>query len=264
MINEGSLARELENVFRDRYAAHAAVACSSGSQALMLALEAVGVSPGDQVMVPTYVCAEVLATIEAIGATALIVDVEDDYLMSVSAARVAQTVQCKAIVFPYVMGIWRDVTPFREFGLPIIEDCAQFIPDETMNFGGVRGDLAIFSFEATKLITSGEGGMVVARDKKLANRLEAVKRYGETNYKLNLYPLADLLAALALSQFSSLRQFLHRRRELANKYFEKLAGVSGISLPQGLRNRSIFFRFPVRLADHLAGKLEQLIAELLA
>jgi UDP-4-amino-4-deoxy-L-arabinose-oxoglutarate aminotransferase len=203
------------------------------------------------------VCAEVLACIEALGATAQIIDVADDWLLDCDAAASAVGPRTKAIVFPYVMGIWRDIGELSKSGVPVIEDCAQYFPMEGKD---LQGSLTVYSFEATKMMTSGEGGLVLSRSPLFADVLPRLKRFGDSPYRLNLYPMSDLLASLALSQLSRLPQFLARRRAIADLYFEWLADVPGLVLPHVLRRRSIFFRFPIRLTGPLHGKLDALMA----
>ncbi len=261
MINEGALTRELESRFRARYGGESAVACGSGSQALMLALRALAIRPGDEVIVPSYVCAEVLATVEAAGATAVIVDVKDDYLLDVALAADALTPATKAVVIPYVMGIWRDPSPLRALGLPIIEDCAQYVP--LASDWKFEGDLAVFSFEASKVLASGEGGMLLGRG-AVARDLADLKRCTGTAYKLNLYPLSDVLAALALRQLDALDSFLHRRRELARFYLDELRPLRNWTLPGRLGEHNMFFRFPLRYAGHDAVDLDHILEQLKA
>lgn len=256
MINEGLVTHELEQAFCYRFNGKAALACGSGSQGLVLALRAVGASGGDEVIVPTYVCAEVLACIEAVGATARIVDVADDWLLDYDAAELAIGPRTKAIVLPYVMGIWRDFRVLADAGIPLIEDCAQYFPPSGR---GLQGALCVFSFEATKFITCGEGGMVVSLNTAYDSILRSLKRFGDSPYRLNLYPLSDLLSSLALSQLARLPEFLVRRRVVADLYFELLADVPGLELPHSLRERSVFFRFPIRLTGQLQGKLDAII-----
>jgi UDP-4-amino-4-deoxy-L-arabinose-oxoglutarate aminotransferase len=259
MINEGLIASQLEAAFLTKLGGTIAVACGSGSQALLLALRAVDVEAGDEVIVPTYVCAEVLATIEALGATAVIVDVSEDYLIDIDEARRARTPRCKAVVVPYVLGIFRDIAPLRSLGLPLIEDCAQFMPDRP---DALKGDLAIFSFEATKVIAAGEGGLVLCRTESIGARLGALKRFDGGRFKLNLYPLSDILAALALSQLSAVPAFLARRRGIAKEYLDGLRDLDTLYLPSTFVGSSMFFRFPIRVRGKLQGKVAAMIEAL--
>jgi dTDP-4-amino-4,6-dideoxygalactose transaminase len=257
MINEGRATASLEMVFKDRYGARAAVATGSGSQALWLALKTLGVAVGDEVIVPTYVCAEVLGVIEASGAIARIVDVAEDYLIDTTRVAAAIGSRTRAIVVPYVFGTIRDMTALQEMGIPIIEDFAQCItPPEEVH---PVGELAIFSFEGTKVVTGGEGGMVLAFRDELSARLRRAKSFRDTSYKLNLYPLSDLQATLIKVQMERLPEMHARRQVLAQRYLEALATLPGVEWPQ-LVGPSPPYRLLLRMAaGRAAAPLEALI-----
>lgn len=258
MVAEGVLTETLEKTFAERLGLPYAVAAGSGSQALLIALRALEVGPGDAVILPDYACVEVLAVVQHLGARPVIVDVEEDYLMSYADAATAMDGAVKAIVLPYTMGIFRDPSPLRGLGLPIVEDCALFIDPLPHRVSAVSGDIAVFSFQGTKLMTSGEGGMVATRCEVLADRIRTQKRFRESEFKINLYPLSDLQAAMALQQMQRLPELLNRRAEIAARYFDALQDIAGVSLPTSLVGRSLYFRFPVRLVS--ASHVNQAIA----
>jgi UDP-4-amino-4-deoxy-L-arabinose-oxoglutarate aminotransferase len=260
MVNEGEKAAQLEDWFVRVYGGRDAVAVGSGSQALALALGALALQPGDEVIVPDYVCIEVLAVVESMGLTPLIVDVGDDYLISHDAARAAISQRTGAIILPYTLGIHTDPRPLATLGLPVIEDCATFFPVGHAAAWPLLGHLAVFSFEGTKLVTSGEGGLVLTSDQALAARLRAAKRYRRTGFKLNLYPLSDLQAALALSQLGRIEWLVERRRALALAYVAALEDVEGLLVPRQILDRSVFFRLPLQAAAPRAGAVDALIA----
>jgi UDP-4-amino-4-deoxy-L-arabinose-oxoglutarate aminotransferase len=240
MINEGVLSARLEALFAQRFGG-IAVATGSGSQGLLLALTGLGVEGGGEVLLPTYVCPEVLAVVETLGARAVLIDCGDDWLLDMEQAAGLVTSATRAVVLPYTMGIAPADDP-RALGIPVVEDLAPWFGDGA----APRGDVQVFSFEATKMLAAGEGGMVVARDPALATRIAAQKRIDGSPYKRNLYPLSDLQAALALSQFSRVDQALARRTALAARYLDGLAGCAA-RLPTLLADRSAFFRFPLLL-----------------
>jgi len=247
MIGEGDAAETLECELRDRLGTLDAVAVGSGSQALFLALRALEVGPGDEVIIPTYTCAEILATVEAVGATGVLADIGEDYLLDPDAAIAVSSARTRAVVIPYTMGIWRDPTPFRRLGVPVIEDFAQLIQSKDQSLFSLGGDLAVLSFEATKVMTAAEGGMILTCDPYLSRALRAQKRFRDTIYRCNLFPMSDLQASLALSQLRQIDTFLERRLELAARYCAALEGISLVRLPGAFAERSAFFRFPVRV-----------------
>ncbi|CAB3650519.1 UDP-4-amino-4-deoxy-L-arabinose--oxoglutarate aminotransferase [Achromobacter pulmonis] len=252
MLNEGTATRRLEQWF-ERAGGGTAVATGSGSQALLLALRAVGVGAGTDVVVPTYVCAEVLGVVESLGAVARLVDIAGDYLISPDAAAAAITPCTRAIIVPYVMGIRATIDPLRVHGVPIIEDLAQWLGP----VHAFEGDIQVFSFEATKVVAAGEGGLAHTRSPGLAQRLVDAKRVASSPYKLNLYPLSDLQATLALSQLERLQAVWHRRQLLAQRYLAGLADTPLI-LPPPRVDQGMYFRFAVQLPDGF--EVEHIIA----
>ena len=247
MVAEGAKTTAFETAFADSLCLPHAIAVGTGSQALLLALTALDLRPGHAVILSDYTCVEVLAVVCHLGLQPIIVDIQEDYLLSVEATFAAMNDSVKAIVFPYSMGIFRDISPLQELGVPIIEDCANYIDPAPHRVGGIVGDIAMFSFGGPKLLTAGEGGMVVTRSDELADRIRSQKRFRSSKYKLHLYPLCDLQAALALQQLQRLPELLTRRAEIAELYDFAFSTISGISLPQLHSNSSLFFRYPVKL-----------------
>jgi len=142
------------------------------------------------------------------------------------------------------MGIRVSIAPLRTHGLPIIEDLAQWL-GPVFNF---EGDIQVFSFEATKVVSGGEGGMALTKSSRLATRLADAKRIGLTPYKLNLFPLSDLQSTLILSQLERLQEIGQRRQSLFQHYQTRLTGLP-LTLPSQLGGQSMPFRFPVQLAS---------------
>ena len=242
MIAEGSEVKALEDEFTREFAGEEAVAVGSGSQALFLALRSVGVGEGSRVVTPTYVCPGVLAVIKEIGATAILVDIEKDLLADEEAIRSAVDSGSDAVIFPYLFGINRDIGELADLSVPIIEDCAHFVPSRPEP---LQGDLAVFSFHATKFIAGGEGGMVVDRRLDPSQRPSSFKQFGRSEYKRNLFPMSDLQAALVRSQFERLYQFLRRRQEIRKSYDDALDRFEGIHRPSDYAGQSLYFRYPI-------------------
>jgi UDP-4-amino-4-deoxy-L-arabinose-oxoglutarate aminotransferase len=118
--------------------------------------------------------------------------------------------------------------------------------------------MTILSFHATKLLATGEGGMALTKERKLLQKLRVLK-HGNTDHLAvgrHRHPMADLQAALGMSQLKQYNKFLSRRRAIADYYFSRLEGLP-VRLPELVRDRSIFFRFPVRIKGDF-GKLQEL------
>jgi perosamine synthetase len=229
----------------------AAVAVSSGSAALELALHALGVGAGDEVVIPTYVCDALHHAVTRTGATAVLADA-DPTTLSLSAADTASrlTPRTRCIIVPHAFGLAADVAPFLALGVPVIEDCAQTLGARLGGrLVGSLGTLAVCSFYATKLLTTGEGG-AVAGPAALLERVRDRRDYDERD---DLTPrfnskLSDLAAALGRGQLARFDGFVARRRAIAARYRERLRGVRCV-MPVEAGPRHVYHRFVVETAE---------------
>jgi len=202
------------------------VAVSSGTAALYLALFALGIDKGDEVILPTYVCSALLNAIFFVGAIPVLVDVNlDDFNISFKKVKKKITKKTKAIIVPHIYGVPSDIDKFLGLGIPIIEDCAQSVGARINGqMVGTFGDISVFSFYATKLFTTGQGGMVVSRKLKLIKKIKDFREFDcRKKYKRRFnFQMTDIQAALGISQLKKLSSLLRRRREIATKYMEIL------------------------------------------
>ena len=244
-ITMGERVRAFETAFAEAQGAPDSVAVSSATAGLHLALAALGIGPGDEVLVPSATFVATANVILHVGATPVFVDVDRDTLMT-DAARIeaAITPRTRAIIPVHYAGAACDMDPIDELalrhGIAVIEDAAHAAG--TLYRGrpvGQRGT-AIFSFHAIKNLTCAEGGMFVTDDEALANRVRTLKFHGlgvdaydrlthgrkpqaqvvEPGFKYNL---TDINAAIALAQLPRLEAINARRAELAKAYAERLA-----------------------------------------
>ena len=249
LIAQGGLTAAFEGAVAERLGMPRGLAAASGTDALIAALLAVGVKPGGEVVMPTYVCEAVSAAIHAVGATPVLCDVEVDRCVSRTTVEPHLTGRTAAIVVVHTFGAVADVAGIAALGVPVVEDCCQaFGARSAAGAAGVIGDACVLSFHATKLLTTGEGGMALSARPGVAARLDEFRRDSESLAPRRIAPMADLQAALGLSQLAKYDGFLQRRRLLADRYFAALAGVNGVELPHDIRARSVFFRFAVRSA----------------
>ena len=199
-----------------------AVALSSGSAALYVALQALGVGRGDEVIVPSYACSALLDAIFLAQATPKLVDVEEEDLnLSLEETKRSIGRKTKAIIVTHTNGMPADMKTLMRLGVPVIEDAAQAIGARYAGKPvGVFGDIAVFSFGATKMLTSGHGGMVFSKKRKLGRLARSFRQYekqGPYRQRFN-FQLSDLQAAVGRAQLRKLPDFLKKRRQTAETY----------------------------------------------
>jgi UDP-4-amino-4-deoxy-L-arabinose-oxoglutarate aminotransferase len=248
MIAQGKLVREFEVKVAQYLGVADGVAVNSGTAALVLALKALGVGPNCEVIIPTYVCKSVAEAVISAGARPILCDVGDEWNMTVETVALKVTPRTAAIIVVHIYGIPADTYSFKKFGVPIIEDACQAFGASIHGAKvGTIGTIGVFSFHATKCLTTGEGGMAVSNDPDLIERMRVLR--DGLNFALGervASPMTDLQAALGLSQLSRYSEFLSRRKEIADLYFTKLSECH-VQLPKAIREKSIFFRFPLRV-----------------
>jgi len=222
-----------------------ALSTSSGTTALHLALEALDIGPGDEVIVPNTTFGASANVVIHAGATPVFVDIEPEYwTMDVGKMEQAITPRTKAVMPVHLYGHPCDMDAVmavaRKHGLKVIEDCAESLGAE---YKGVRtglfGDVGCYSFFANKVITTGEGGMIICRDKALMDRMSMLRDHGMTRQRRYWhleagfnYRMTNLQAALGLAQMERIEHFLAQRRKLVGRYNQRLAGLPGIRRPR--------------------------------
>ncbi|MBI5674159.1 MAG: DegT/DnrJ/EryC1/StrS family aminotransferase, partial [Nitrospirae bacterium] len=208
-LAQGSQVEQFERGMAAYFGLPGGVAVTSGTAALEVALRAMGIGSGDEVILPSYVCAAPLLAIQRVGAIPRVVDIElASFNMDPSAAQEARTSRTKALIVPHLFGLPADLTALERLGIPIIEDCAQTLGaiEQGRPVGSI-GLVTICSFYATKLLCAGEGGMLLSRDETLLEKARRLREYDETP---SLHPSAtnvkmtDLQAAIGLAQLGRL------------------------------------------------------------
>jgi UDP-4-amino-4-deoxy-L-arabinose-oxoglutarate aminotransferase len=223
------------------------VAVASGAAALLLALKALDIGPGSEVVMPTYVCRSVLEAVISAGATPVCCDVGRQWVVTPESLAPRITLRARALILPHIYGVFVEVQKFRHFGLPIIEDCAQAVDKQGRRM--LAGDIGVFSFHPTKCLTTGEGGMAVSANKELDLRLRQLRDGSSVSPLPRLFsPLSDLAAALGLSQLARYDEAVERRVRLARLYRERLSPLMPGALPELPPDRTMWFRFPLTVA----------------
>jgi perosamine synthetase len=248
MIAQGSLVHQFEDEAAAYLGVRGGVATASGTAALTLALKALRIAPLSEVILPTYVCRSVAEAVVSAGATPVLCDVSEEWNMTPETVAPLISSRTAAIIVVHVFGIPADTSAFKNFGIPIIEDCCQAFGARVRNSNvGTIGSIGVFSFHATKCLATGEGGLAVSNDKDVVRRMRSLRDGASSRVDARVAsPMTDMQAALGLSQLSQYNMFLNRRKAIADLYFAELSDCS-CQLPTIIRQKSIFFRFPVRV-----------------
>lgn len=254
IVSGGQLAQGPETAAFERELAvrlgtAAAAAVSSGTVALELALRAVGVGAGDDVIVPTWTCDALHHAVVRAGAAPVLADADPrTHALALADVRARLTPRTRAIVVVHAFGRAVDVRPFAALGPAVVEDCAQALGAAVEGrAAGATGAAAVCSFYATKVITTGEGGAVAGPAPLVAGVRDA-REYDE---RPDLTPrgnakLTDLQAALGRSQLARLDTFLARRRAVAARYRAALADAPCV-LPEDAGAAHVYHRFVVEV-----------------
>ena len=251
-ITTGQKATEFERRFCDYVGCPGGVALSSATAGMHLALTALGIGPGDEVITPSMTWISTVNLTVLAGATPVFVDVDRDTLMvAPDAIEACLTVRTRLIVPVHFAGAPVDIEPIRQIafirGIPLVQDAAHALGTHYQgNHVGRRGT-SIFSFHPIKNITTGEGGMFCSDDQNLLHRVRRLKFHGlesdaydrhtqgrspqaqvvEPGYKYNM---TDISAVLGLRQLARVDEFNRKRTELAIRYRELLSGINELLL----------------------------------
>ncbi len=239
--SNGAYLERFERAFAEFCGVRHAIACCNGTAALHLALLALGVGPGDEVIIPTLTFVATANAVRYCGANPVFVDSDPaTWNLDPAAVAAAVTPRTRAVLAVHLYGHPAAVGPLREVcarhGLPLVEDAAEAHGAEYRGRRvGSLGDVATFSFYGNKIVTCGEGGMVVTDDDGLAARarlfrgqgMDPDRRYWFTVLGYN-YRMTNVAAAIGLAQLERADWHMARRRDVAARYRERLARVPGL------------------------------------
>jgi perosamine synthetase len=240
----GAFVTRFEELFADFCGTRHAVAVGNGTQALHLALLALDVGPGDEVIVPTLTFIATANAVTYTGARAIPVDSEPvTWNLDPAGVEAAITPRTKAILPVHLYGHPADLDTLLEIadrhGLALIEDAAEAhgATYKSRPVGGV-GDLGVFSFYGNKIVTTGEGGMIVTDRDDLAERIRMLRSHGMSTDRRYWHPvlgynyrLTNLQAAVGVAQMERIDEILRAKRTVTDRYTHGLAGIPGITLP---------------------------------
>ena len=263
--SEPGFTGKLEAAFAEKFGVKFAISFANGTATLHAALAALGIGPGDEVIVPPLTMSSTTLAVIQAGATPVYADVDrETFVMSVESAAAAVTPRTKAIMPVSLYGLPAPVTELKKLGFPVIEDSAQcFLGKIDGKIAGTIGELGSFSFQNSKHITCGEGGMIVTDDPELAaavrrfsslgygqispepgkskidkNMIASPETVRHTHFGFN-FRMSELCSAFTLAQLENLDKFVSMRRMCGEAFFEAASGYSWITpqkSPAGVEN----------------------------
>jgi len=280
----GSYIQKFEQQFASYLKVRHAVTTTSGTTALHLALASLGIGPGDEVVIPALTMIAVPYAVLYTGAKPAIVDVDRD-MFNIDPQKILEFIKkgcrfdprkkvlvnkrtnatVKAILPVHLYGHPCPMDPImaiaREYSLRVVEDAAEahgalFYPDgnpKKAQYAGAIGEIGCFSFYANKIVTTGEGGMVVTNDDKLAERARSLKdlahapqkRFLHTELAFN-YRMTNVQAAIGAAQLEEIEKYIEIKQNMAAAYKELLSGVRGLGLPcQKEWARNVYWMYAV-------------------
>ena len=273
--------------FESRWAAYCGrrqgVAMSNGTVALQLAVATLDLKPGDEVIMPSFTIVSCATAVVLNGGVPVLVDSEPGtWCMDVNQVRDRITARTRAIMPVHIYGHPVDMAPLLDLagrhGLAVIEDAAEAhgaeyrMPDGSWRRCGSFGSMSCFSFYANKLVTTGEGGMVLTDDAKLADRLrllrnlafQSKRRFHHEELGFN-FRLTNLQAALGVAQIERMDEIVAVKRRMGQAYTSKLKGIPGIEL-QAEREwaRSVYWMYGLVLSESAGRDAVRFAAELKA
>lgn len=288
-VTTGPVTRRFEQAFRDYLAADVeTISLNSATAGLHLALECIGIGPGDEVIVPTMTFTATAEVVRYLGARPVFVDV-DPVTLNIAPAAVAAAItpRTRAVMPVHYAGLACDMDAIlalaARYRLRVIDDAAHAFPTRLDGelVGTLRSDITVFSFYANKTMTTGEGGMVVTRDRELAKRIRCMRLHGISQDAFDRYTsrvpawfyeviaagfkynLTDIAASIGIEQLRKIDRFQQRRSRMAERYDEGLAGLP-LRLPAHPAPGSThaWHLYVVRLLDSAGIARDKLIEEL--
>lgn len=254
---QGEYVRRLEEALCSYLKIKNAIVVSNGTAALHLALIALGVKCGDEVIVPAFTFPATANVVEIVGAKTVLVDINvNDYCIDTSQIEKAITSKTKAIIPVHEFGqsakIDEIISIAESHNLLVIEDAACALGTEFKNKKvGTFGDVGCFSFHPRKAITTGEGGAIVTNDDKIAERLRSIRNHGisiDADGKYDFiyaglnYRMTDFQAAIGLAQLSVIEEIIAKRIEIAKFYDAQLADIAWLKTPVIFSDRKMVYQ----------------------
>jgi perosamine synthetase len=276
---EGTFVKKFEEQMAVKVNRKYGIAVCNGSAALDVAVTAIGIGTGDEVILPTFTIISCAAAIVRAGAIPVVVDCDPyTWNMDVDQIETKITSRTKAIMVVHIYGLPVDIDSVlaiaNKYGLQVIEDAAEMLGQTYHNLPcGSFGTISTFSFYPNKHITTGEGGMLVTDDEKLAERCRSLRnlcfqtqqRFVHEELGWN-YRITNLQAALGVAQLEQLDEFVVRKRSMGEKYSKLFSDTPGIQLPVTATDyaENIYWVYGLVLGDDIPFDAAEVIRRLSA
>ena len=284
-LTNGPKLQKFEKNFSNYIKSKFAIGVGSATHALHLAVKSLGIKPGDEVVVPTFTFAATLNSVLYTGAKPILVDVDPSTFL-ISPIEIEQKIskKTKAIIPVHYGGQSCDMSQILKIAktnnLKIIEDCAHSLGSIFgKKYCGTFGEVGCFSFYPTKVITTGEGGMVSTNDSKIFKKISllkshsmsvsAVDRESKAKWKYDIvdlgfnYRLDEIRSSLGLSQLARIKKINEMRIKIAQKYDKLLSDIPGIIIPKIAKNRNhIYHLYTIKITDEFPLTRDELFSYL--
>ena len=274
--SEGPFVKKFENNMASYIGRKYATACANGSAAIDIAVRALELKAGDEVIMPTFTIISCAQSLVNHGVTPVLIDSDyKTFNINVEEIESKITSKTKAIMIVHIFGLTTDVGPLitiaKKHNLKIIEDAAEVIGQ---NYKGQKcgsfGDISTFSFYSNKHITTGEGGMVLTDDKNLDDRAKSLRNLCFTNDRFVHeeigfnYRLTNMQAALGVAQLEQIEDIIIKKRWIGNIYNKLLKDLDKINLPLNKTNycENIYWVYAITLKDNCDKTAKQVMNEL--
>ncbi len=276
--SQGEYVTRFQDAFADYLGAAHALSTSSGTTALHLALAALDIGPGDEVIVPDLTFGASVNAVLQTGAVPVFADVDPiTWTLDPASLRARIGPRTRAVMPVHLYGHPCDMDPIldlaREHRLFVVEDCAEALGAEYKGRRvGTLGDVGCFSFFANKVITTGEGGMVVTDRPALLEKMAILRDHGMDKHRRywHLYPgfnyrMTNIQAAIGLAQMERIDAFLAYRQEVVERYAAHLGGIPGIQLPPDAPwARNIYWLYSIVIDEAQLGIDRNMLRNVLA
>lgn len=272
-LAQGQYVERFEKSFAELHQVRHAVAVNNGTTALVVAMEALGIGPGDEVVTSPFTFVATLNAILEAGATARFADIGSDFNIKPDAITPLLSPKTKVLVPVHLYGYMADMDPIMsiasENGLRVVEDAAQSVAAEYRGHRAGSFDVGCFSLYATKNLNTGEGGVVTTNDDEVADRIRLLRNQGmRQRYQYEVaghnYRLTNLAAAVGIPQLERIEETSARRQINAARMRHGLSDVPGLVLPEiPAKDRShVYHQFTIRVTEEAPLDRDAIIDEL--